>query len=88
MNTQSEFDHSYSEADALQRQFSPSRTVTMKSRNPDFITHQMKIKLRWQNELTQAGCIENAAALSTHIGMATTSHGQTRLSKILQEYGN
>jgi Reverse transcriptase (RNA-dependent DNA polymerase)/Endonuclease/Exonuclease/phosphatase family len=82
MNTQSEFDHFYSIADALLNKFYPERTITMTSRDPDFITPEIKIKLRRKNKLMRAGRVEEAEALSVRISKAMTQHGKTRLSTI------
>ena len=42
MNTQAEFDYFYSTAIGLLDQFYPERTVTMTTRDPDFITPEIK----------------------------------------------
>ena len=47
----------------------------MTSRDPDFITPEIKIKLRRKNILKRAGRVEEAAALSVRIGKAITEHG-------------
>jgi hypothetical protein len=41
MNTNSEFDNFYPIADTLLNQFYPERTITMASRDPDFITPEI-----------------------------------------------
>ena len=64
MNTQAEFDHFYSTAIGLLDQFYPERTVTMTTRDPDFITPDIKYKLRHKNRLMRAGRVEEAGALA------------------------
>ena len=82
MNTQAEFDHFYSTAIGLLDQFYPERTVTMTTRDPDFITPEIKYKLRRKNRLMRAGRVEEAGALAMRIGKDMTQHGKTRLCKI------
>ena len=82
MNTQTEFDHFYSTAIGLLDQFYPERTVTMTTRDPDFITPEIKYKLRRKNRLMRAGRVEEAGALAVRIGKDMTQHGKTRLCKI------
>ena len=82
MNTQSEFDYFYSISIALLNQFYPQRTITMTSRDPEFITPEIKSKLRRKNKLMRAGRVEEAGALSVRIGKDMSRHGKTRLCKI------
>jgi hypothetical protein len=54
-DTQSEFDQFYTKATELLNQFYPERTITIKSRDPEYITPELKAKLRQKNRLMQAG---------------------------------
>jgi len=73
---QSEFDNFYSITNALLNQFYPERTTSMTSGDPDFITHNIKIKLRRKNKLLRAGRVEKAAALYVRIGKAVTQQNR------------
>ena len=80
--TQSEFDHFYLIADALLNQFYPEQTISVTSWDPDFISPEIKIKLRRKNKLMRSGRVEEAEALSVRISKALTQHGKTRFSEI------
>jgi hypothetical protein len=55
MNVQSEFDHFYSVSSTLLNQFYPEKSVTMSSRDPEYITPEIKFKLRRRNKLMRSG---------------------------------
>ena len=67
---------------ALLNQFYPEQTITLTTRDPDYVTPEMKAKLRRKNRLMRAGRVEEAGALAKHIGEDMTRHSKTRLGKI------
>ena len=81
-NTQAEFDHFYSVALGLLNQFYPERISTMTTRDPDYITPEIKVHLRRKNRLMRAGRVEEAGALAKRIGKDMTRHSKTRLNRI------
>ena len=82
MNIQAEFDHFYTTSKALLDKFYPERIVSLSNMDPDYITPEIKYKLRRKNKLMRAGRIEEAGALSACIGKEMTQHGKTRLCKL------
>ena len=82
MNTQSEFDYIYSIIIGLLNQFYPKRTKTLSSRDPEFITPEIKSKLRRKNRLMRAGRVEEAGALAVRIGKDIVRHNKPHLNKI------
>ena len=82
MNTQSEFDYFYSIIIGLLNQFYPERTITFSSRDPEFITPEIKSKLRRKNRLMRAGRVEEAGALAVRIGKDMARHSKSHLNKI------
>ena len=82
MNTQAEFDHFYATALGLLNKFHPERTITITTRDPDYITPEIKSKLRRRNRLMRAERVEEAGALARHIGYDIKRHGKTRLNHI------
>jgi hypothetical protein len=66
--TQSEFDIFCYTAHSLLNQFYPARNLTVTSRAQQFITPDMKAKLRRKNRLMRAGRVEEAEALAERIG--------------------
>jgi hypothetical protein len=72
IQTQSEFDLFYTTALDLLNTFYPERTVTVTSRDPEFITAEIKAKLRRKNALMRAGRLEEAGALAKRIGKDIT----------------
>ena len=65
---QSEFDQFYATAHGLLNTYYPERTITITSRDPEYITPDIKAKLRRKNRLLRAGRIEEADALAERIG--------------------
>jgi hypothetical protein len=53
--TQTEFDTFYAKAKELLNKFYPERNVTVTTLDPDFITADIKSKLRRENRLMHAG---------------------------------
>jgi hypothetical protein len=54
-DTQLEFDIFYSTAHSLLNQFYPERTITVTSHDPQYVTPEIKAKLRRKNRLMRAG---------------------------------
>ena len=54
----------------------------MASRDPEYITLEIKFKLRRRNKLMRKGRTEEADALSLRIGKDISNHGKARLCKI------
>lgn len=81
-DTQAEFDKFYSQAYQLLNNYYPERTITITSRDPEYITPDIKTKLRRKNRLMRAGRIEEANALSRLIGIEISRKEKTRLCKI------
>ena len=67
-DTQIEFDVFYTTALSLLNQHYPERTITVTSRDPEYVTLEIKAKLRRKNRLNRAGQVEEAAALAELIG--------------------
>jgi len=82
LNAQAEFDHFYAVSIELLDKFYPERSVVITNRDPDYITPEIKYKLRCKNKLMRAGRVEEAGALSVRIGKEITQLGKTRLCKI------
>jgi len=81
-NCQAEFDQFYATALRLLNYFYPERTITITSRDPEYITADIKAKLRRKNRLMRAGRIEEADCLAERIGKDITKHSKARLSHI------
>lgn len=82
INTQEEFDSFYATATCLLNQFYPQRSITLTTRDPKFITPEIKAKLRRKNRLMRSGRIEEAGALAARIGRDMKKYGKTRFLKI------
>ena len=67
INTQSEFNHFYSTSIALLNQFYPEQTITLTTRDPDYITPEIKAKLRRKNRLMRAGRSIGGAYTEGHV---------------------
>jgi hypothetical protein len=81
-DTQFEFDIFYSTAHSLLNQFYPERTITVTSRDPQYITPEIKAKLRCKNRLIRAGRVEEAGALAERIGKDLERQSKNRLKTI------
>ena len=81
-NCQAEFDQFYATALRLLNQYYPERTITITSRDPEYITPDIKAKLRRKNRLMRAGRIEEADCLAERIGQDITKRSKAKLSHI------
>ena len=81
-DTQAEFDHFYNTALLLLNEFYPERTISISSRDPEYITPIIKASLRRKNRLMHAGRVEEASALAEHIGKEIDTKCKTRLTKL------
>ena len=81
-DTQKEFDKFYDVALRLLNDFYPERTISVTSRDPEYITAEIKSKLRRKNRLMRAGRIDEASALAERIGKDIVRHNKTRLCHI------
>ena len=63
-------------------QFYPERSVTVTSRDPDYVTSAIKAKLRRKNRLIRSGKVEGASAIAVPIGKDITRHSRTSLNKL------
>lgn len=79
-NTQTEFDNYCNTALGLLNDFYPERTISISSRDPDWVTPEIKSMLRRKNRLMRAGRVEEAGALADRIGKEQTRHSKTQLS--------
>jgi len=79
---QAVYDAFYASATGLLDAFYPERTVTMTSRDPSYVTSEIKAKLRRKNRLMHAGRVEEAGALVHQIGRDITRRSKRRLSNI------
>jgi len=87
INTQTEFDHFYTLSIQLLNQYYTERTITVTDRDPDFVTPEIKAKLRRKNRLMRAGRVEEAGALAEYIGKDIKLWSNTRLKKINSKTG-
>jgi len=81
-DTQKEFDEFYSRALFMLNQFYPEHTITVTSRDQEFVTPAIKASLRRKNRLMRAGRVEEASALAARIGKKINNSCAKRLSKI------
>jgi len=79
---QAVFDAFYAFATSLLDTFYPERTTTVTSRDPSYVTPEIKAKLRRKNRLMRAGRVEEAGALARQIGHDITRRSRHQLSKI------
>jgi len=84
---QTEFDQFYATALGLLNQYYPERTITITSRDPEYITADIKAKLRRKNRLMRAGRIEEADCLAERIGKDIIKSNKARLSHINPKTG-
>ena len=82
INAQTEFDSFYCIAISLLNRFYPQRSITITTRVPDFITPEIKAKLRRKNRLMRAGRVEEAGALAERIGRDMKKYGKTHFHTI------
>ena len=81
------FNQFYNIAYSLLDQFYPIRSITVTSRDPDFVTPDIKAMLRRKNRLMRAGRVEEAGALAERIGKAVTRRSKKRLCRIDRQHG-
>ena len=81
-DTQSDFNNFYQKAYQLLEHFYPTKTVTISSRDPAYITPAIKAKLRRKNKLMRAGRTEKADALAQRIGKDIANRNKVRLSRL------
>jgi len=67
-DTQTQFDKFYSTTLSLLNQFYPEKTVAVRSRDPAYMTPDIKTKLRKKNHLMRAGRLDEAGVLAARIG--------------------
>ena len=79
---QEECDRFYATLTDLLVTYYPSRTVTLTTSDPPYITPTVKDMLRRKNHLMRAGRTEEAAALAVKIGAAIKSHNSAELCKV------
>jgi hypothetical protein len=60
----------------------PERKITLSNRDPDFVTADIKAKLRRKNRLMRAGRVEEASALAKQIGKEIRRQNQSSLNKL------
>jgi len=80
-SVQTAFDNFYSAAARLLDHFYPERTITVRARDPPYITPNIKSLLRKKNKLMRAGRVEKAGAIARRVGKEITKHNWTRLQK-------
>jgi len=61
--------------------FYPERTITVRSRDPDYVTPYINAQLRKKNRLMRAGRVEEAGAIAERIGKDIVKCNRTRLQK-------
>ena len=81
-DTQAEFNRFYEDVLDLLDNFYPERSITLTSRDPDYISAGIKAKLRRKNRLMRAGRIEQANAIAERIGKDISKQNSTRLRKL------
>jgi len=79
---QAEFNHFYSVTLSILNQFYPEKTITVSSRDPNYITPVIKAKLRRKNKLMRAGRVEEASALAKIIGKDIVKKNSRKLNRI------
>ena len=79
---QSKFDYFYSYASRLLDTYYPVRTITVTSRDPAFVTPDIKAMLQRKNRLMQAGRLEEAGALALRIGKEIRRQRISNLSSL------
>jgi Reverse transcriptase (RNA-dependent DNA polymerase) len=80
--TQPAFDAFYDVLNTVIHKHYPTRTVTITSRDPPFVTPHIKLMLRERNKLMRGGKTEKADAISSKIGAAIIANNNGRLSDI------
>ena len=81
-DAQEQFDVFYATALQLLDLFYPERTITMTTRDPDFVTPEINALLRRKNRLMRAGRVEEAGAMAKKVGDIIKRRCKSRLSNI------
>ena len=80
-DVQAKFDQFYDISCGLLNAFYPERSVTVISRDPDYVTPAIKAKLRRKNRLMRSGRVEEAGAIAVQISNITR-RSKTCLNKL------
>jgi len=80
--THEQFQQFYNNALYLLNYFYLERTITLSSRDPEFVIPAIKASLRRKNRLMRAGRIEKANELAALIGKQIVLRSKTRLCKV------
>ena len=81
-DVQEEFDFFYDKLLDLFNNYYPLRTITVSSRDPDYVTPAIKAKLRHKNRLMHVGRLDEADALAKQIAKDISKSIKSRLSNI------
>jgi len=81
-DVQKEFDLFYDKLLDLFNNYYPLRTITVSSRDPDYVTPAIKAKLRRKNRLIHVGRLDEADALAKQIAKDISKSTKSRLSHI------
>ena len=81
---QEQFDQFYNNALYLLNHFYPERTITLTSRDPEFVTPAIKTSLRRKNRLMHAGRIEEANALAAGASIPMGQGGHVPIPNIYE----
>ena len=79
---QEEFDKFYVTALQLLNQFYPVNKITISDRDPDYVTGEIKWKLKRKNKLMRQGRLEEAGALARRIGLDIIHNNAIQLKKV------
>ena len=79
---QAVYDSFYTYVLGLLEEFYPQRTITVTSRDPSYVTAEIKAKLRRKNRLMRSGRVEEAGALARQIGKDITRRSRRQLENI------
>jgi len=80
-SVQAAFDNFYGVSLGLLDYFYPERSITVRSRDPPYITPYIRSLLRKKNRLMRAGRVEKAGAIARRVGKEITKRNRTRLQK-------
>ena len=81
-STQDKFDHFYNIALGLLNYHYPEKKINITSKDPSFITPDMKSNLKKKNRLMRAERLEEAGALAKRIGEAIARKNSARLKTV------
>jgi len=80
--SQADFDYFYKTALQLLNQFCPERTISVTSRDTEYITPASKASLCRKNRLMRTGGVEEAGALAQRISKDIANRSKSPLNKI------